>query len=176
MRISGGLLAGKSLNRVFPPSVKPTTDLAREALMHVLETRVDLGKCRVLDLYSGSGIVSLEFLSRGALVHSVDNDAGNIRFYQQLDKTWKLPCWTYARADVATFLKQTPPQRYDIIFADPPYNLPGLHTLPELSLPWLNAQGLFIMEHKPELLFPGIQPFIQKQYGKSMFSFFHKTG
>ena len=177
MRISGGKLAGKNLHLQFPPTVKPTTELAREALFGLpqLQDRLQPGAL-VLDLFSGSGIVSLEFLSRDCKVHSVDADRTNIRFYQQLSKAWQLEDWSWTASDVHAYLRRAKPESFDLIFADPPYDMPGLQALPALCLPLLRPGGLLIIEHRPELLFPHPQPEEQRLYGRSAFGFWGSAG
>jgi 16S rRNA (guanine(966)-N(2))-methyltransferase RsmD len=171
MRISGGTLAGKQLLVHFPASVKPTTELAREALFALPQVSTRLEGARVLDLFSGSGIVSLEFLSRGCQVHSVDADRGNIQHYKKLLKEWQLEGWSFAASAVQPYLKSCPPASFDIIFADPPYDMPGLQSLPSLCLPLLKPGGLLIIEHRPELLFPNPKPTESRLYGRSGFGF-----
>jgi 16S rRNA (guanine966-N2)-methyltransferase len=174
MRIIGGQLAGKTLKTVFPEQVKPTTDMMREALFSRLEQQLSLDDLRVLDLFSGSGIVSLEFLSRGCHVVSVDRDRKNQRIWQQVQKEWALEHWDLRCADVLQELSRFQPESFDLVFADPPYDLPGIQLLPSRIFPLLKSGGWFILEHRPDILFPNPQPKEGRQYGRSALSFFQK--
>ena len=174
MRITGGGLAGKSLKAVFPEQVKPTTDMVREALFMKLEQEQGLNGLQVLDLFSGSGIVSLEFLSRGCHVVSVDRDRKNQRIWQQVQKEWALEHWDLRCADVLQELARFRPESFDMVFADPPYDLPGIQLLPSRIFPLLKPGGLFILEHRPDILFPAPATQETRQYGRSCLSFFKK--
>lgn len=174
MRIIGGQLAGKTLKTVFPEQVKPTTDVMREALFARLEQQFTFEHFRVLDLFAGSGIVSLEFLSRGCQVVSVDRDRKNQRIWQQIKKEWTLEHWELRCADVLQELDRFQPAAFDLVFADPPYDLPGIQLLPAKTLPLVRSSGLFILEHRPDILFPNPQPNEGRKYGRSALSFFRK--
>ena len=174
MRIIGGRLAGKTLNTVFPEQVKPTTDLMREALFSRLELQMPLEGLQVLDLFAGSGIVSLEFLSRGSRVASVDRDRKNFRIWQQMKKEWALDEWALHCGDVLQELTRFQPESFDLVFADPPYDLPGIQLLPAMVLPLLKPGALFILEHRPDILFPEPKPLEHRQYGRSALSYFEK--
>lgn len=174
MRIVGGCLAGKTLNTVFPEQVKPTTDLMREALFSRLEKQMLLEELRVLDIYAGSGIVSLEFLSRGCHVVSVDRDRKNFRIWQQVKKEWALANWTLSCGDVLQELTRFQAESFDLVFADPPYDLPGIQLLPAAVWPLLKPGGLLILEHRPDILFPEPKPLELRQYGRSALSYFRK--
>ena len=174
MRITGGGLAGKSLKAVFPEQVKPTTDMVREALFMKLEQELRLNGLQVLDLFSGSGIVSLEFLSRGCSVLSVDADRRNLQLWQRVQRDWNLESWAMRCADVIRLLPQLPADTYHIVFADPPYDLSGIQSLPASVFRLLKPGGLFILEHRPDILFPAPAPQETRQYGRSCLSFFKK--
>jgi 16S rRNA (guanine(966)-N(2))-methyltransferase RsmD len=171
MRITGGTLKGQMLKGGFAAHVRPTTDFVREALMNYLSHRHEIPGADVLDLFSGSGIMALEFLSRGAgSVISVDKDTKNIRYQQEIQKEKNLTAWQVVRADVFKFLEGNEPA-FDIIFADPPYDLPSLVRLPELALLRLKPNGVFILEHSPGMVFTTPPSEIRK-YGSSAIGIF----
>jgi 16S rRNA G966 N2-methylase RsmD len=153
MRIVGGKLAGKTLKTVFPEQVKPTTDLTREALFSRLEQHFPLEELQVV---------------------SVDRDRKNQRIWQQVQKEWALEHWELRCADVLQELSRFQPASFDLIFADPPYDLPGIQLLPARVWPLLRTGGWFILEHRPDILFPDPQPNEGRQYGRSALSFFQK--
>jgi 16S rRNA (guanine(966)-N(2))-methyltransferase RsmD len=171
MRITGGSLKGQRLPGGFASHVRPTTDFVREALMNMLQHRIDLSEATVLDLFSGSGIMALEFISRGATaVLSVDLDHKNIRHQQAIRAEKGLNNWTVMKNNVFKVLQTTEPV-YDIIFADPPYDLTNINQLPALAVKALKPEGLFILEHRPGIEF---QPAASEKrlYGSSAISIF----
>jgi 16S rRNA (guanine(966)-N(2))-methyltransferase RsmD len=149
MRIIAGRYKGK---RIHPPkgiTARPTTDFAKEALFNILQHSVALEGIRVLDLFAGAGGISLEFLSRGAEeVVSVERDPALHAHLLRQGKELGAANWHAVKADVFTFLKAGHAP-YDVIFADPPFDLPGTTTLPELvrGAGLLAADGLMIVEH-----------------------------
>lgn len=171
MRVTGGNLKGFQLNSGFATHVRPSTDFMREGIFNFLMHEKGIENISVLDLFSGSGIVSLEFLSRDAdSVLSVDADMKNVRFQQRIKKELKLDNWEIAKDDVFRFLN-TNEKTFDLIFADPPYDLPNIQNLTKLAYQFLNVGGIFIFEHKPELVLT--QNFKwKKQYGHATCSIF----
>lgn len=171
MRITGGRLKGIRPGNKFAAHVRPTTDFVRESLFNKLQHTSEIEHAGVLDLFAGSGIMALEFISRGAAsVVSIDRDVMNIRHMKTESTRLKTENWQIAKADVFAFLRQTE-QQFDFIFADPPYDLPGINELPELCMPRLNPQGLLIIEHKPGLHF-STHPAETKHYGSTVLSIF----
>lgn len=171
MRITGGDLKGQILKGGFASHVRPTTDFVREALMNYLSHRYEIPGAVVLDLFSGSGIMSLEFLSRGAeAVVSVDKDAKNIRYQQAVRKEKNLSAWQINKGDVFKTMEGNEP-KFDIIFADPPYDLTELVRLPEMALARLKTGGVFMLEHRPGMVFTAAPAEIRK-YGSSAIGIF----
>ena len=175
MRIIGGRLKGL---RIHPPAnlpVRPTTDVAKEALFNILYNQIEFESIRVLDLFSGTGNISLEFASRGVKeVVAVDREFGCYNYLKRTAKELKLENIQTNKADVFKFLElETEP--YDLIFADPPYDLPQItfiaKTVFEKHL--LKSGGLLIIEH-PSMKKMDNHPNFkeQRQYGSSSFSFF----
>jgi 16S rRNA (guanine(966)-N(2))-methyltransferase RsmD len=171
MRITGGILKGQILKGGFAAHVRPTTDFVREALMNYLSHRYEIEGARVLDLFSGSGIMAVEFISRGAAsVLSIDKDTKNIRYQQDIRKEKTLEGWEIAKGDVFKTV-DTAIGPFDIVFADPPYDLPNLVQLPALLLPKLKPEGVFVLEHRPGIVFP-VTPVEIRKYGSSAIGIF----
>jgi 16S rRNA (guanine(966)-N(2))-methyltransferase RsmD len=179
MRIIGGRLGGRRIQVPGNLPVRPTTDLSKEALFNILVNRFDFESLTVLDLFSGTGSLSLEFASRGAAsVTSVDTSYHCVRFLKETAQTLKFEAIRTLKADVFRFVTQEK-KAFDIIFADPPFDHPKLRALPGLitgrSL-LRDEESLFIMEHPSSMQFdhfPGFSD--RRQYGYSSFSFFRRT-
>ena len=175
MRIISGIFRGK---RIHPPGnfrARPTTDFAKENLFNILIHQYDLEEMDVLDLFSGTGSISYEFASRGARsVVAIELAPAHFRFIQDTVRSMKMDQVTVIRADAFRYLKK-PIQSFDIIFADPPYDHPGLDELPDLVLNTniLSKQGLFILEHPGKYSFSAHPRFQQlRKYGGVNFTIF----
>ena len=175
MRIIAGNLRGRRLNPPQNLPVRPTTDMARESLFNILNNYVDYEDCSVMDLFAGTGAVSLEFVSRGAReVTSIDINNQCTDFIKQCATQFGVNNLHVVRADVFDLLKRAN-RRFDIVFADPPYSLEGLATLPDLVFDRgvLTDDGIFILEHPAEYTFEEHPHFWQhRAYGKVNFTFF----
>ena len=128
---------------------RPTTDFGREGLFNLLSSRVDLDGVQVLDLFAGTGMVSLEFLSRGAAsVTSVEKAPKACRFAVAQASQLGSDDLHAVCADVWGFLNK-PLTQFDVVFADPPYDLPKLETLPDVvrESGLVADGGWFILEH-----------------------------
>lgn len=175
MRIISGLHKGKRLNPGRNFKARPTTDFARENLFNIINNYFDFEKLQVLDLFSGTGIISYEFASRGS--RSVDSVEVNSRYHSFIQKTvtaLNLDMVAAIRADAFRFLKHTPRQ-YDLIFADPPYDLKDMDQIPFLifSRNLLNSGGWFIIEHGRAHDFSSYPHFRElRKYGSVHFSIF----
>jgi len=158
--------------------VRPTTDMAKEALFNILYNLYDFEECNVLDLFCGTGNISIEFASRGIpSITAVDKHSGCVYWVKSVIEKYDLPAIDVVKADVFKFLDQHK-KTYQIIFADPPYNLPTIPLIPQLVMKnnLLTDNGVLIVEH-PSLLRLEGQPGYQetRKYGNSSFSFFEKT-
>ncbi|MBP5527367.1 MAG: 16S rRNA (guanine(966)-N(2))-methyltransferase RsmD [Bacteroidales bacterium] len=175
MRIIAGSLRGRRLEPPQNLPVRPTTDMARESLFNILNNYVDYEDCSVMDLFAGTGAVSLEFVSRGAReVTSIDINAQCTDFIKRCATHLSVTNLHVVRADVFDLLKRAN-RRFDIVFADPPYALEGLPTLPDLVFDRgvLTDDGIFILEHPREYSFEEHPHFWQhRAYGKVNFTFF----
>lgn len=153
MRITGGKLKGKQIVSRFPAHVRPTTDMMREVIFNMLSVTFPPDDAQVLDLFSGTGIMSVEFASRNAeTVTSVDTDGKNIKLQKEIKSGLQLQNWDIHKEDVFRFLENAD-QQWDIIFADPPYDLPGIQQLAVLGVKKLTEDGIMIIEHRPGILF-----------------------
>ena len=175
MRIIGGKYRGR---RIIPPSgfrARPTTDFAREGLFNILNNRIDFETVNVLDLFSGTGSISYEFASRGAAsVHLVEKDIKHIAGIRHIIKDMGFENIKPVHIDVMAYLK-TCSVKYDMVFADPPYELSWLKELPDLVMDSdiINENGFFILEHPRGLNFNNHRLFFEhRNYGGVNFSFF----
>lgn len=174
MRIIGGTHKGRVLKVPHDLELRPTTDFAKEGLFNILANRIDFEETSVLDLFSGTGHISLEFASRGSTnITSVDNNHKCVYFLRTTSDLLKMSI-SATKGDVFEFLQKTN-LKFDLIFADPPYdleNLPEIHQLVfERGL--LNEGGLLIIEHGPKTKLEELPHFKQhRKYGNVNFSFF----
>ena len=175
MRVVSGKYKGR---RIHPPKgmeARPTTDFAKEGLFNMLQHSVPLEGIRVLDLFSGTGNIAVEFLSRGAeSVLSVDQDRELFAYQQRTARELGVANWHMIKSDVFTFLNAHR-QRYDIVFADPPFTLEGIERIPALVLQHglLETDGVLIVEHQKRVdlsTLPGYWK--HRPYGAVNFSFF----
>ena len=175
MRIISGKYKGRRINPPANFKARPTTDYARGSLFNILTNRVDFESVCVLDLFSGTGSISFEFASRGApVVHLVEKDYHNFSFVRRTVNELKLENIKPIHVDVKAYLKICS-FKYDIIFADPPYDLPWLTDLPDLVIKAgiVKEDGFFILEHPKNLNFTSHKFFSEhRNYGNVNFSFF----
>lgn len=175
MRIIAGSLRGRRLNPPANLPVRPTTDMARESLFNILNNYVDYEECTVMDLFAGTGAVSLEFVSRGVKsVTSIDINNACTEYIKTAARQMNVDNIHVVRADVFDLLKRAY-KKFDIIFADPPYALQDLPKLPDIVFgsDVLNEDGIFILEHPKEFSFEEHPHFWQhRAYGKVNFTFF----
>jgi 16S rRNA (guanine(966)-N(2))-methyltransferase RsmD len=178
MRIVGGEYKGR---RIAVPSnfpSRPTTDFAKEGLFNVLENQYDLSDLEVLDLCSGTGNISLEFLSRGVKeVTAVDSHTNCLKFVQKnASSIGIINKITTVKSDLISFVLNTN-HTFDIVFADPPFNYDKynqiVQTVFERNL--LNENGILILEHIKQKSFESEPKFsFFRNYGNVTFSFFKK--
>lgn len=175
MRIIAGTLRGRRLNPPANLPVRPTTDMARESLFNILNNYVDYEDCTVMDLFAGTGAVSIEFVSRGAKeVTSIDINNSCTEYIKSAARQMNISNIHVVRADVFDLLKRAN-RKFDIVFADPPYALHDLPKLPDIVFDSnvLNEDGIFILEHPKEFSFEDNPHFWQhRAYGKVNFTFF----
>jgi 16S rRNA (guanine(966)-N(2))-methyltransferase RsmD len=173
MRIISGFLKGRRIQAPSLP-VRPTTDFAKESLFNVLNNRVDFDDLDVLDLFAGIGSISYEFASRGASVLAVENNPKCVDFIKQTTNKLHIEKFSVIQADVFAYIAKTR-QTFDLIFADPPYDLPTMDLLPSLIFEYnlLSPNGIFILEHSEKQDYSNTLQFSElRKYGKVHFSFF----
>ena len=175
MRIISGTYRGKQIRPPRNFKARPTTDFARESLFNIISHQFDMEDLDVLDLFGGTGAISYEFASRGVRsVVTVEMEPQHFRFIQKTCRELELDMVTVIRGDVFRYLKK-PYQSFDIIFADPPYDHPGLPELPDLVMGTeiLASGGVFILEHPASFQFSGHSRYRElRKYGGVNFSFF----
>ena len=183
MRIITGKYKGRHFEIPRSFKARPTTDFAKENIFNVLNGYIDFEDATALDLFSGTGSITLELLSRGcSQVISVELDRDHHRFIQEcLNKLTKAEGQRSAvipiRGDVFRFIKSCK-QQFDFIFADPPYALKELPTIPDLIFEknLLKEDGIFVFEHGKDYDFSQHPHFVEhRSYGSVNFSLFRAT-
>ncbi len=177
MRIISGKLKGRRFD--LPSSkwkTRPTTDQSKESLFNILANKVSFENLEVLDLFAGTGNIAYEFASRGATaVFCVEKYGAAIRFIKQKAVDFGLESQLNVhKADVFKFLAGHE-AKYDLIFADPPYDSPKYPYLIELVFKQnlLQKEGWLIVEHDAKHCFENHHNFVEfRRYGQSFFSFF----
>lgn len=179
MRIISGYLGGR---KIHPPArmpyTRPTTDIAKEGLFNILQSRIDFDGAKTLDLFGGTGCISYELASRGAGdLTIVEKDATMYAFIKKNIADFKIENAVVIRSDVFSFL-ETCSSQYDFIFAGPPYSLNTIDELPKIIVEknLIAEDGYFVLEHTPRNdyeKFPGFS--FKRNYGTTVFSFFEKN-
>lgn len=175
MRIVSGKYKGKKIDPPGGLGIRPTTDRAREALFNIINNYYNFEDLSILDLFSGSGAVSIEFLSRGCKnICSVEWNRKTIIYLEKLSENLGVDNWYIYRQNCLEFLQNTS-LCFDIIFMDPPYDMPQKINLVEIILrrKLFLSDGLIIMEHQSNENFSHYPFFEEKRtYGNSTFTFF----
>src|SRR5215203_3615278 len=176
MRIISGELGGR---RISPPAnmpyTRPTTDIAKEGLFNILQNKLDFEQLKTLDLFGGTGSISYELASRGAPdVTIVEKDQQMFSFIKKTAAALGLQNFKVVKSDVFRFIGQCD-EKFDFIFAGPPYALHNIDDLPRLIFEkkLLNENGWFILEHTPKNNYEKFPYFISaRNYGTTVFSMF----
>lgn len=175
MRIISGKFKGR---RFDPPSnitARPTTDFAKESLFNLINNQIDIEGITALDLFSGTGSISYELASREAAnITAIEMSERHISYIHKMCKDLKIDNIRVIRQDVFRFL-QSSPTSYDLIFADPPYQLTNIDEIPDMVIKnnHLNHGGLLIVEHGSKTNFEENPYFVEhRHYGNVHFSFF----
>ena len=175
MRIITGKYKGRHFDVPRTFKARPTTDFAKENIFNVINAYVDWEETTALDLFAGTGSISLELLSRGCQqVISVEKDRDHARFISQCMEKLSTDEHILIKGDVFRFLKSCH-QKFDLIFADPPYALPELETIPDLIFQYdlLKEDGLLVFEHGKNNDFSTHPHFIEhRSYGSVNFTLF----
>lgn len=175
MRVITGKYKGRHFDVPRSFKARPTTDFAKENIFNVMNGYVDFEDSTALDLFAGTGSISLELLSRGcATVVSVEADRDHANFIRQCLKKLDDDNCALIKGDVFRFIKSCK-QKFDFIFADPPYALPDLATIPDLVFEHelLAEDGVFVFEHGKQNDFSQHPHFVEhRAYGSVNFSIF----
>ena len=175
MRIITGKYKGRHFEIPRTFKARPTTDFAKENIFNVLIQYVDFDEAVALDLFSGTGSITLELISRGcSQVVSVEMDRDHHRFITDCLKKLGTDVCIPLRGDVFRFLKSCH-QQFDFIFADPPYALKELASIPDLVFEKdiLKPDGIFVFEHGKDNDFSSHPNFVEhRSYGSVNFSLF----
>ncbi len=176
MRIIGGIHGGR---RITPPTkmpyTRPTTDVAKEGLFNIIENNLLIITLKTLDLFGGTGCISYELASRGAIDLSVvEKDAMMFEFIKKTSAALEFKNFKVLKMDVFKYLAQST-QTFDLIFAGPPYALTSINDLPKMIFEkkLINKNGWFILEHTPGNSYKEFPYFkTQRNYGTTIFSIF----
>ena len=179
MRIISGTYRGKVISPPKNFKARPTTDFAKEGLFNILNNIIDFPEIKVLDLFSGTGSIGFEFASRGAdFVEMVEKNHHHYEFIRDTIQKLGMNNARVIKTDVFTYIDHIK-QSFNLVFADPPYDMEGVETLPGKILPSgiLQPSGLFILEHSKKAEFSSFPDFFDaRTYGGVHFSFFKKSG
>ena len=179
MRIITGIYKGRHFDIPRTFKARPTTDFAKENIFNVLNSYIDFEGISALDLFSGTGSISLELLSRGCEhVVSVEMDRDHHRFIVECSNKLSIlnSQFSIIRGDVFRYIKSCK-QQFDFIFADPPYALKELPTIPGLIFEkgLLKDDGILVFEHGKDNDFSSDSHFVEhRTYGSVNFSIFRK--
>ncbi len=175
MRIIRGKYGRRRFDVPNNISARPTTDFARENIFNVLENMIDLEGVVALDLFAGTGAVSFEFLSRECeSVTTVEKSHVQFNFIRKVRDQLNVKNMTLIKGDAFKFIETTK-QKFDVIFVDPPYDLPNFGEIPEkiLSSELVKDGTIFVMEHSKNYDFSHLPHFDQhRTYGSVNFSIF----
>ena len=175
------IISGKYKGRAFhPPAnlpVRPTTDFAKTGLFNVLSNRIEFSDCKCLDLFSGTGSISVELASRGCKsILSIDRDFGCIGFLNQTAIKLGEKNIKAVKSDVFKYLLSCR-EKFDLIFADPPFDAVYRNDIHKMVFEknLLTDSGLLVIEHASDITMEHLPFFdFEKSYGNVRFSFFHK--
>ena len=176
MRVISGIYKRRRFDVPHTFKARPTTDFAKENLFNVLMNYLDFEEgVTALDLFAGTGSISIELVSRGCdRVISVEKGPQHHAFISKVMKEVKTDRCLPLRGDVFRYIEKCNEQ-FDFIFADPPYALKELSTIPQKIFEYklLKPEGLFVLEHGKDLSFEQDPHFIEhRHYGSVNFSFF----
>jgi 16S rRNA (guanine(966)-N(2))-methyltransferase RsmD len=175
LRIVGGTYSGRKLAVSKGFNSRPTTEFAREGLFNILANHFEFSAMRVLDLFTGTGSISFEFASRGCReIDLVDLNRRSVHFISQTVRDLSIQGLHPVCMDVFRFIRICR-KKYDLIFADPPYNLKDLQELPGIIMQHnlLLPEGWLVLEHPRSYGFGSLPYcFDERRYGNVRFSFF----
>lgn len=157
------------------PYTRPTTDLAKEGLFNILQNMVDFEDAKTLDLFGGTGAISYELASRGASALTIiEKDNAMFQFIKENIQKLGIEHCQLLKMDVFKFMESCR-DKFDFIFAGPPYALTGINDIPVMVMErqLIAGNGVFVLEHTPRNNYEGYRGFVkQRNYGTTVFSFF----
>lgn len=175
MRIISGKYKGRRISAPSNITARPTTDFAKEGLFNLLNNRIDFEGIDVLDLFAGTGGIGVEFVSRDCnSVISIEQNERHCAFIRKVCAELKIDNLSLMKTDVFKFINSCHTQ-FDMIFADPPYELEKLAEIPNLIFAqnMLKPDGLFVLEHSSKNCFELHPNFSDhRSYGSVNFTFF----
>jgi len=176
VRIIAGFLKGRRLNIPKNINIRPTTDFAKESLFNIINNKVSsYQNLEVLDLFSGTGSISYEFISRGAKqVFAIEKNFKCISFIKNQIEVLNIKNLKAIKMSAPDFLDICHMQ-FDIIFADPPYDMKNIEKIAEVVRfnRLLKPEGFLIIEHSKQNNFSELEGFTEsRKYGSVNFSFF----
>lgn len=175
MRIIRGKYGRRRFDVPTNITARPTTDFARENIFNVIENLIDIEGIDALDLFAGTGAITFELLSRGARqVTSVEKASTQYSFISKVSRQLGADNLRLVRGDALRFIASAS-SRFDLVFADPPYDMPGFAEIPQkvLESGLLKPGSIFIIEHSKKLDFSSLPNFMQhRAYGSVNFSIF----
>jgi 16S rRNA (guanine(966)-N(2))-methyltransferase RsmD len=175
VRIIAGKFKGRNIQAPSTLPVRPTTDFAKSGIFNILNNHFNFEDLLVLDLFCGTGNISFEFSSRGVNnITSVDAHSGCVKFVSEFSSKLAITGLQTVKADVFKFIKHHT-QQYDIIFADPPFELKETDLLPDriLNKGLLKKDGWLIVEHlNKRKLLSATEPDEIREYGNCSFSIY----
>ena len=175
MRIISGSHKGRLIQPPANLPVRPTTDMAKESLFNILNNKIDFEDLTALDLFAGTGSISFELASRGAKeITAVDLNYKCVEYISYAAAKFNFNNIRTVRANAIAFLGFCKVQ-YDLIFADPPYDMIDVASIPDIvsEKKLLKENGLFVLEHSRDVEFSKHKTFLEhRNYGKVNFSFF----
>ncbi|MGI8582129.1 MAG: RsmD family RNA methyltransferase, partial [Chitinophagaceae bacterium] len=152
MRIISGIHGGRKISPPAKmPHTRPTTDLAKEGLFNIIGNNLDISSLKTLDIFGGTGSISYELASRGAIdLTIVEKDVAMYEFIKKNGAALHFENFKVINMEVFKFLQQCS-ETFDLIFAGPPYALTTIDDLPKMIFEkrLLNQNGWFILEHTP---------------------------
>lgn len=177
MRIIRGKYGRRRFNVPTNITARPTTDFARENIFNVLENMIDFDGITGIDLFAGTGAISLEMVSRGAKsVIAVEKAPTQYRFIDQVRQQLNCTELTVVKGDALRFIA-TPGPVVDLVFADPPYDMEGFEQVPDaiLSSPRVGPDTLVVVEHGKARDFSSHPCFVEhRAYGSVNFALFRR--
>ena len=176
MRIISGIHGGRKISPpVKMPYTRPTTDIAKEGLFNILQNNLDISSLKTLDLFGGTGAISYELASRGVEdLTIIEKDSSMYEFIKKTNAVLGFENFKVLKSDVFKYMENCT-EKYDLIFAGPPYALTSIDELPRLVFEKkiLNPEGWFVLEHTPRNDYKKTAHYrTERNYGTTIFSIF----